>query len=46
MKEAHYTFHAKGSNHQQMRNDKNAGEVFREMYRGIEYGEKFKLEER
>ncbi len=43
---AHYTFPAKGSNHQQMRNDKNAGEVFREMYRGIEYGKKFKLEKR
>ena len=46
VKEVHYTFPAKGSNHQQMRNDKNAGEVFKEMYRGIEYGEKFKLVER
>jgi len=40
----YHSFNARGSNHFQMKNDKNAGKVFKRMYEGIEYGIEFKQE--
>ncbi len=42
----YYSFPADGSNHFQIKNDHNAGQVFPDMYEGNTYGFKFKLERR
>ncbi len=42
----YHSFYARGSNHFQMKNDRNAGDVFKRMFEVGQYGQAFRLKER